>query len=285
VRPRFEKYREASRVIRLMFEEYTDRVEPLALDECFLDVTDDAKNIGSATWIAQELRARIMAELNLTASAGVAPVKFVAKLASDANKPDGLCVVPPERVLAFIHPMPLERLWGVGPATAERLRMMGLRTVRDVADADVDRLTRALGKKGVQLHRFAHGIDEREVVAHRVRKSYGIERTFTENLLDAGEIMTIVSAQLERLAMMLSKDDVRARCVTLKLRYDDFTTITRAHSVTLPTAMVDQLAPQVHALIREKTDAGERGVRLVGVSVSGLVRAEDDRDLQLRLEV
>lgn len=282
VSPDGAKYREVSRQLRAILDDYTDIIEPLALDECFMDVTQDLKGIGSATWIAQELRARVWSELELRASAGAAPVKFVAKLASDQNKPDGLCVVPPEQVLGFIHPLPVERLWGVGPATAVKLHQLGLRRIQDIARCDPERLTRALGSKGKRLFEFAHGRDERVVRTSRVRKSRGVERTFSDDLMELYQVINVALAQLERLCIMLQGFKERPRCLTLKLRYDDFTTITRSLSVPSPTSLYRDLAPIMEQLVL-RTQAGHRPVRLVGVSVSGFDHAQQAQPNQLGL--
>ena len=273
VHPDGAKYRAVSNQLRAILDDYTDQIEPLALDECFMDVTEDLKGIGSATWIAQELRQRVWKELELRASAGAAPVKFVAKLASDHHKPDGLCVVPPQRVLGFIHPLPVERLWGVGPVTAQKLHQLGLRRVRDIAQCDPERLTRALGSKAARLIDFAHGRDDRVVRTSRVRKSRGVERTFSDDLVDIHQVVNVALAQLERLCVTLRGFDERARCITLKLRYNDFTTITRSASVAAPTSLFRDLAPLMEQLVL-RTQAGHLPVRLVGVSVSGFAHIE-----------
>ena len=176
IKPDFNKYRAVSRQMRAILAEYTDLIEPLSLDECYLDVTENKQGIPYASRVAALLRRRIRDELGLTASAGVAPVKFVAKIASDHRKPDGLTVVPPEQVLAFIHPLPVSRLWGVGPATQRRLEAMGLERIGDVARHDRFELASRLGKQGLWLYRRAWGEDPRPIRPHRVRKSRGAEQ-------------------------------------------------------------------------------------------------------------
>lgn len=288
VPPNFTKYRTVSKQLHAIIRDYTEVVEPLSLDECYLDVTRDLQGIGSATWIAQRLRKRVRDELNLTASAGAAPVKFVAKLASDQHKPDGLCVVPPERVLEFIHPLPVERLWGVGPATAETLHRMGLRRVFDVAQCDVERLTEALGRRGAQIHAFAHGEDDREIVTRREHKSRGAERTFLTSLESLAEVFEITVAMAEHLCVQLQRAGEQARCLTLKVRYDDFTTITRSFSLARPASHLDMFTPHLERLVK-KTRAGELPIRLVGVSFSALVgegreRGEEPKQLRMNFE-
>lgn len=270
VAPNFSKYKQVSTQLREILSAYTTLIEPLALDECYLDVTHDTLGIGSATWIAQEIRERVHSELGLTASAGAAPVKFVAKLASDHHKPDGLCVVPPEQVLDFIMPLPVERLWGVGPATAETLHRMGLRRVSDVANCELRRLVDALGKRGEQLHEFAHGQDSRGIIAEREHKSRGAERTFNTSLEQLSEVVDVAIAQAGHLCVQLQRAQERARCVTVKVRYDDFTTVTRSFSLAQAASHAEMFASHIERLVR-RTQAGERGIRLVGVSMSGLV--------------
>lgn len=286
VPPNFTKYRNISKQLREILVDYTDIIEPLSLDECYLDVTQDKRGIGSATWIAQQLRTRVREELGLTASAGAAPVKFVAKLASDEHKPDGLCVVPPERVIEFIHPLPVERLWGVGPATAEALHRMGLRRVEDVARCDVQKLVDVLGRRGAQIHAFSHGEDDREIITEREHKSRGAERTFLTSLETFSEVFTITLTLAEHLCAQLQREGEQARCVTIKVRHDDFTTITRSFSLTRPASHIEIWRDHLEKLVK-RTRAGDVPIRLVGVSFSGLVgegREGSDQPLQLSMD-
>ena len=280
VPPDFARYRAVSEDLHAILHDYTDRIEPLSLDEAYLDVTEPLRPLGSATAIARELRARIRAELGLTASAGVGPTKLVAKIASDLHKPDGLTVVSPARVRSFLHPLPVERLWGVGPATAARLRDLGMRRIADVAARDPADLAARLGSLGAWLARLARGDDPREVHAHRDRRSRGAERTFAEDVRDPRALAAAIEAQANAIAEGLARAGELGRTITLKVRYADFDTISRAE--TLPRATRDAaLIAQVARRLLERTQAMERAVRLVGVSVSGL--RDDAEPAQLEL--
>ncbi|HKX79801.1 MAG TPA: DNA polymerase IV [Novosphingobium sp.] len=267
---RFEVYREVSRRIQAIFRDYTPLVEPLSLDEAYLDVTEDIRGVGSATRIAREIRRRIREETGLTASAGVSYNKFLAKLASDQNKPDGLCVIRPGEGAAFVAGLPVRRFHGVGPRGAEKMARLGIATGADLAAKDLDFLRRNFGSMGDYLHRAARGIDWRQVKAHRRRKSVGGERTFFENVtapddlrdrLD--EIATIVWDRVERA-------EARGRTVTLKLRYADFRTLTRARSMPQWLGRED-FARIGHELLNELLPPA-RPVRLMGLTLSALDR-------------
>jgi len=271
VPPRMSRYKEVSRQIHRIFADYTDLIEPLSLDEAYLDVTADKAGLGSATATAEAIRTRIRDELQLTASAGVAPIKFVAKIASDFNKPDGQTVVPPHRVLAFIRPLPIRKLWGVGPATAEQIEALGVTTIGDLAAIPESKLLARLGKRGPFLSRLARGIDARSVSPNRERKSQGAERTFAEDVLDRSRLEEVLEGQAERVCERISQQGIRARTVTLKIRYADFTTLTRSETLSIPTADAAQTVDAAKRLL-DKTEAGERPVRLIGVSLSNLVR-------------
>lgn len=278
VKPDFHRYRAISRAMRDILSDYTDLIEPLSLDECFLDVTTNKPNIPYAARLADELRTRIRDELGLTASAGVAPVKFVAKIASDHRKPDGLTVIPPERVQAFLHPLPVERLWGVGPATARRLHHLGITRIADVVRRDPIWLTERLGKLGLWLHRLAHGDDPRPVKPHRERKSRGAERTFHADLETREAVEAILLPLSTEVLQGLVEAREQARCITLKVRYGDFTTITRSRTALRPFTTADEAHRALIALL-DRTEVGDRPVRLVGVSFSHF----DKRGPQLSL--
>lgn len=279
VRPDMARYRQASADVFAVFAEVTDLVEPLSVDEAFLDVTRNHLGLVHGVEVARWLRAEIRARTGLTASAGVAPVKFVAKIASDQHKPDGLTVVPPERVVAFLRPLDIGRLWGVGPKTAARLHALGLRTIGDVADADPASLSRALGDLGRHLHRLALGDDPRPVRPSRVRRSRGAETTFAQDVRDLGALRAALAPLAERVARGLVASGQAARTVTLKVRYADFRTVTRARTLDVPTDRVGDLLAACDALLA-RTEAGQVPVRLVGVSASGL---DDDAARQLAL--
>ena len=269
LRPDFAKYRQASERIRAIFREVTDRVEPLALDEAYLDVTRNRWDEPSAGRIAERIKARIREVTGLTASAGVGPSKLVAKLASDYDKPDGLVVVPPDRVDAFLKPMPARRLWGVGPKTAERLKALGIETVADVRACDVAVLTERLGRYGAQLWELAHGRDERPVVDHRDPKSRGQEVTLEVDELDFAALETWIDRHADRIATDLRRRGLAGRTVTLKIRYSSFETVTRSRTLVEPTDDALRIADAARGLL-PSTEAGRRPVRLIGVSVSHL---------------
>jgi DNA polymerase-4 len=283
VHPQFTKYQEASAHLHRILADYADAIEPLALDEAYLDVTSDKAGVGTATEAARRIRARVKEELRLTCSAGVAPLKFVAKLASEQNKPDGLFVVPPDRVLTFLRPLPVDKLWGVGPATAavirERLRV---ETIGELARLDPPALHRALGSRGPWLWELANGRDPRGVGARSHRRSHGAERTFDEDVLDVDVLDDRVSRLVERLWGDVDTD-TPPKTLTVKVRYADFTTVTRSSSVEPGMSAAEAVALSRELLRR--TDAGSRAVRLVGVSLHGPEeRSSDARQLALPLE-
>jgi len=269
LRPDFAKYHRESARIRALFREVTDRIEPLALDEAFLDVTDNAWNEPSAGRIAARLKDEIRARTGLVASAGAGPSKLVAKLASDHDKPDGLVVVPPEQVDAFLRPMPVRNLWGVGPKTAERLRALGIETVADVRARSAERLVERFGRYGEQLWELAHGRDDRPVVGHRPPKSRGQEVTLARDERDREVLRGWIERHAARIADDLARRGLRGRTVTLKLRYAPFVTITRSRTLTEATDDATRIV-EVAAGLLDATEAGRRPVRLIGVAVSHL---------------
>lgn len=284
VRPDFARYVAVSRALRAIFHDYTPLVEPLSLDEAFLDVTDERGGLPTATAVAKTIRARVREELHLTASAGVAPVKFVAKIASDFRKPDGLTVVQPDAVRAFLEPLPVGKLWGVGPATEKRLHELGLRTVGALALYPRELLVAALGEShGAHLHLLAQGIDDRPVVPDRVAKQHGAERTFAVDVHERTEMEALLREMAWEVAASLVKEGRPGRTVSIKVRYPDFTTVSR--SLTLPDPTDDRavLARTAVGLL-ERTEAGRRPVRLLGVSVGNLVEEGEPIQLPLPLD-
>lgn len=267
--PRFEVYRAVSQQIRAIFLDYTPDVEPLSLDEAYLDVTRDLRGIGSATRIAELIRQRIRHDTGLTASAGVSYNKFLAKLASDQNKPDGLCVIRPGEGAAFVAHLPVARFHGVGPRGAERMKALGIVTGADLRRLDLATLRAHFGAQADYLYRAARGIDLRAVRADRPRKSVGAERTF-ERDLSTGPVLretleTIIDLAWERIA----RADVRGRTVTLKLRLSDFQAMSRARSS--PTPIADRAT--FAALARELLDGLlplPQPIRLMGLILSAL---------------
>jgi len=260
-------YRDISRDIHAIFRRYTDLVEPIALDEAFLDVTKNHVGLTYASQVAKAIRREIFEELGLKASAGVSNSKFVAKLASDYRKPDALVVVRPEEVLDFIAPMPVRRLWGVGPATARKMESLGLKTIADVRERSRLDMERVMGGHGYFLRELAFGRDRRPVKGRGKAKSRGAERTFQEDLRDLRELNLQLEELAERVARALTKADRPARTISLKVRYDDFETITRSYTTTEPCWSADEIATVAKALMG-KTEAGNRAIRLLGISCS-----------------
>src|SRR5258705_8498548 len=230
VRPDFARYRAASNAVFAIFREVTPLVEPLSLDEAYLDVTDNAWGEAFGTAVARRLKERIRTDTGLTASAGVAPNKFLAKIASGWKKPDGLTVVSPERVEPFLQKLPVDALWGVGPVTAKKLRARGIDRLVDVRSVDPAALREAVGSLAEWLRQLAQGIDERPVVPNRETKSSGSENTYPEDLTDLDMIRGEIAEMAEHVVSWLTRRSMLARTVSIKVRYNDFTTITRSHS-------------------------------------------------------
>jgi len=278
---RMARYRELSEEIMAIFHCFTPLVEPLSLDEAFLDVTASRSLLGDGETIAREIKRLVRKETGLTVSAGVAATKLVAKIASDLQKPDGLTIVPPGQEREFLAPLPIGRLWGVGSATAKILTMMGVRTIGDLARMPLPLLTARLGTShGEHLHLVAQGIDEREVEPGQGAKSIGNEETFDKDLRERHMIERELLALSTKVARRLRRHAVCGRTVTLKVKYHDFKQITR--SVTLPSATCDE--GEIYATIKAlliKTEAGRVPVRLLGVSVSGLTTDEAGQQLSL----
>ncbi|MBC7803969.1 MAG: DNA polymerase IV, partial [Candidatus Parcubacteria bacterium] len=283
VRPDFARYRAASQKVMEILRGCTPLVEPLSLDEAYLDVTENLWGEVLASGIAKKLKAQIREALGLTASAGVAPNKFLAKIASGWRKPDGLTVIAPERVESFLQELPVEALWGVGPVTAKKLRAIGIQRLVDVRGFDEIALQRTVGSLAGWLKRLSHGDDPREVKPDRPWKSISAETTYAEDLRDLKEIRAEVDRLARRVAASLEKKNLRARSVTLKLRYSDFTTVTRSHTEDRATRDPEAFAARGVALV-DRTDAGRRTVRLLGVGAHGLVGAENAPPEQLLLE-
>jgi len=284
VRPDFSKYQAVSRQVFALFRSVTPLVEPMSLDEAYLDVTENTWCEPLGVTVARRLKAEIHAMTGLTASAGVAPNKFLAKIASGWKKPDGLTVIAPERVESFLQELPVDALWGVGPVTAKKLRAQGIEKVVDVRIVDPDRLRQTVGSLADWLRRLAHGEDDRPVVAGHAPKSSGSENTFERDISDIGEIRREVAAMARDGCHWLLARGLYARTVTIKVRYSDFTTITRSHSDD-PTREEEAIADRAVRLLA-RTEAGARPVRLLGVSVHNLTgtpvtAAPDDPQGQL----
>lgn len=283
VRPDFKKYRSISQQVFALFRAVTPLVEPLSLDEAYLDVTENAWGEPLATPVARRLKQQIAEETGLTASAGVAPNKFLAKIASGWRKPNGLTVVPHERIESFLHELPVSALWGVGPVTARKLRANGVERVVDIRTTDDALLRQLVGKQAEWLKRLSYGEDDRPVTPNRSAKSSGSERTYPEDLTD----LEIIREELDRMARQaagwLERRVLFARTVTLKVRYSDFTTVTRSLTCEPPTRGPDLLVERTETLLK-KTEAGTRPVRLLGVSVGNLTDTDQPRPVSHRHE-
>jgi len=273
IRPNFSKFRAASQQVFEIFRSVTPLVEGLSLDEAYLDVTTNSWNEPLGMTVAKRIKAMIKETTGLTASAGVAPNKFLAKIASAWRKPDGLTVIAPERVEQFLHKLPVDALWGVGPVTAARLKERGIAQLLDVRTADPAILRAAVGNSADWLLRLAHGQDDRPVSPNRPAKSSSSECTYAEDLTDLARIRDEITTMARENAEWLTKRDLLARTMTLKVRYDDFTTITRSHSAP-PTRNADELVARALTLL-EKTEAHQRPVRLLGTGVHNLVGLTD----------
>jgi DNA polymerase-4 len=285
VRPRFSRYSQISQTIFGLFRSVTPLVEPLSLDEAFLDVTENSWNEALGVEVARRLKREILQTTGLTASAGVAPNKFLAKLASGWKKPDGLTVIAPARAESFLQNLPVESLWGVGPVTARRLRSIGIETLTDVRLASPADLSTALGSSAETLRRLAFGIDDRPVQPQQERKSLGCETTFAKDLSD----LSVVRGEVAKLALEagahLSRKALQARTLTLKVRYSNFQTITRSITAENPVRTAEEASAVAQALL-ERTQAGQRPIRLLGVSFSGLGDVSPaTEDPQLRLPI
>jgi nucleotidyltransferase/DNA polymerase involved in DNA repair len=280
LRPRGSLYAEVSRSVRDVMERYTDLVEPLSIDEAFLDVTASRRLFGDGPEIARRIKEAIRHEESLTASIGVATSKFVAKVASDLEKPDGLVVVPAGGERDFLAPLEVERLWGAGPKAVERFRRLGVATIGDVADLEPRRLVEAFGEaRGRRFHELARGVDDRPVTPERERKSLGKEHTFGHDVEDRKRVRRRLLALCEDTALALRDRGLAGSTVTLKLRWEGFETVTRQTTLDRPVDTTDRIWAAARELL-EKADRRSRKVRLVGVSLSGLVD-RDGRQLSL----
>ena len=269
VKPRFDVYKAVSQQIRAVFAEHTAIIEPLSLDEAYLDVTDNRQGLPTATEVARTIKARIRAETGLTASAGVSYNKFLAKLASDHRKPDGLYVITPRMGPAFVATLPIGRFHGVGPATEAKMLRLGIATGADLADRSLAFLQEHFGKSGAYYFGVARGIDERPVRANRVRKSVGAENTFAADLHDRAAMREALTPILDKVWRHCAANGVGGRTVTLKVKYADFEQITRGKSFPMPIASRQALEAVSHGLL-DGVLPTRRGVRLLGVSLSAL---------------
>lgn len=269
-RPRMDRYRDISTQLMSIFRRYTDLVEPLSLDEAFLDVTTNSQNHPSATILAERIRGQIYQELQLTASAGVSFNKFLAKVASDFNKPNGLTTIPPGKAIAFLSSLPIRKFFGVGKVTEKKMLSLGIRTGHDLRQLEEEKLIFHFGKIGSFLYNIVRGVDDRPVEPTRVRKSIGSETTLSHDTDDNAEIEAILTHLAQQIEYSLSKKKTGGYTLTLKVRYQDFTTITRSQTVRTPIYSRTDILTLLPILLAG-TNAGSQKIRLLGLSISKLM--------------
>ena len=282
IRSNMARYKEISGQIMTIFHEYTDLVEPLSLDEAFLDISRNKKNLSSATWLAEMIRKQIHQETGLTASAGVSYNKFLAKIASDLNKPDGISVITPEESKAFIRTLPIGKFFGVGKVTRKKMARLGIHTGGDLLKFEKSLLIHHFGKAGGFFYDIGRGIDTREVKTSRKRHSIGTETTFDHDIINLDEINTTLERLADKVEHALKKKHRAGFTLTLKVRYGDFTTITR--SLTRPTPFLSREDMLLHLpALLQATEAGRQKVRLLGITISKLLDSRKSPPYQLRL--
>jgi DNA polymerase IV len=267
VQPRFSAYKEVSQKIREIFSRYTDLVEPLSLDEAYLDVTEDKQGIGSAIEIAKLIKQSILNELQLTASAGISVNKFIAKIASDMNKPDGLTFIGPSAIESFMEKLAVEKFFGVGKVTAAKMKSMGIHTGADLKMLNEDDMIKHFGKTGKFYYQIARGIDEREVRPDRETKSIGAEDTFAYDLTEADEMFIELEKIAETVCKRLENYELKGRTVTLKIKYSDFKQITRNYSFAEPVSDVNVILDTAKKLLLS-TEPDDKRIRLLGITLS-----------------
>ncbi len=278
VKPRFEVYRAVSEQIREIFYRYTDLVEPLSLDEAYLDVTVNHQKITSATVIAQEIKNCIYKETGLTASAGVSINKFLAKMASGMNKPDGLFLIPPEEAVAFVEKLPIEKFHGIGRVTASKMHRLGILVGADLKQWREEALVQRFGRVGQFYYRIARAQDDRPVNPNRIRKSIGTEKTFDKDLDDFPTLCTELEKIARKLKERLDGKNTRARTITLKIRYADYHLITRRRTLAFPTSDEMLIFSQAQELLLSTVNLSGKKVRLLGISISNL--GDEDENTQ-----
>jgi DNA polymerase-4 len=269
VRPRFDVYRQVSAKIKEIFFRYTDLVEPLSLDEAYLDVTTNKRGLPSATLIAREIKASILEETNLTASAGVSINKFLAKTASGINKPNGLCLIPPEKAESFVACLPIEKFYGIGKVTAEKMRALGVLTGSDLKHWSEADLVRKFGKHGSFYFHIVRGNDNRTVEPDRIRKSLGAEESFANDLADRHSINSALCEIARTLKERIDTSQVSGRTLTLKVKYADYQQVTRSRTVNEPIFEIETMIKIASDLL-EMTEIDSKQVRLLGLSISNL---------------
>jgi DNA polymerase-4 len=273
IHPRFDVYKEVSQQIRGIFKQYTDLIEPLSLDEAFLDVSEDKQHIGSAIEIAKLIKQAIKDELQLTASAGVSVNKFIAKIASDMHKPDGLTFIGPSRIEAFMESLAVEKFFGVGKVTAEKMKKMGLHTGADLKKLTEGELTKHFGKPGKFYYKIVRGIDDREVQPYRETKSIGAEDTFPYDLKELEEMHEALDKIAQIVCNRLLQHRLKGRTVTLKIKYHDFKQVTRSQSFPIGTDHLETITTTAKQLLTA-ADLEEKKIRLLGISLSNFVDVE-----------
>lgn len=271
--PRFNAYREASEGIHKVFKRFTSKIEPLSLDEAYLDVTEKALELGSATEVAKQLKEQIFQEVNLTASAGVSFNKFLAKIASDMDKPNGLYVIRPEEADAFIDQLEIRKFFGVGKVTEKKMNALGIYNGADLKRFTEVELQTAFGQTGAYYYRVARGIDERPVRTNRVRKSIGKETTFAANVISKATVWQTLLGIVERLESILEEKQMMAKTITLKVKYSDFQLNTRSKTDSLGFISKESMSGALPELLK-KTEIGRRPIRLIGVTLANLQKAD-----------
>ena len=270
VKPRFKRYKEISNQIRNIFFDYTDLIEPLSLDEAFLDVTENKKNISLAANIAREIRTRIKIEIGLTASAGISINKFIAKVATEVNKPDGQKTIHPSQIDEFIDALPIHKFFGVGQVTAKRMNELGIFNGADLKKFDVDNLKNHFGKSGEHFYKIVRSIQDNPVNPNRIRKSVGAERTFSQDIDSEGFMLDKLDSIADELENRMIQSDNKGKTVTIKLKYSDFTQQTRSKTINDYLQTKEEIFPIIEELLYQKEI--EKSVRLLGISITNLYR-------------
>ena len=283
VPPRFDVYKQVSKQIRNIFHEYTDLVEPLSLDEAYLDVTENKPSIALATLIAKEIKIKIKHQTHLTASAGISINKFLAKIASDMNKPDGLTLISPNKAVAFIESLPIEKFHGIGKVTANKMKENGINTGLDLKEKGEKSLISLFGKMGKFYFKIANCDDDRKVDPHRIRKSVSVEFTFDNDLTEVSDIEFELKRLAHELYNRIQKSKSYGRTLNLKVRYADFRTITRSLSFTAIIKSQEEISANALNLMSQ-VEGKEAGIRLLGIGISNLENNTGDKTSQLLLD-
>ncbi|MCK4825893.1 DNA polymerase IV, partial [bacterium] len=282
VRGRFDAYREASEQVRKIFLEYTDLVQPVSIDEAYLDVTSNKKNIKSATQIAREIRQKIFETTKLTASAGVSYNKFLSKIGSDMDKPDGLVVIPPDKAAEILENLPIRKFHGIGKAGEKNMKKIGIKNGADLKKWSLKDLIKHFGKMGSHYYYIVRGIDNSEVTTDRIRKSLGNERTFAEDINDKDKLIEFLEKSADKISQKMKKDKFHARTLTLKIKYANFDVITKSKTLLSGFNDLQIIRNYSRELLLENFNE-KRKIRLLGISVSNLVWENDKKNEQIIL--